>query len=143
MRGAALGLAGLLLLAGVSVRAQDEPGSGPTSDRVSNQGAQVYEEICQACHMADARGGGGAGAEMPALAGNPNLADAEFTTRVVLNGRAGMPWFHDMLTPCQIAAVVTYVRSHFNAYPDPVTEADVQRLMAETKPAEEVACACS
>ena len=26
---------------------------------------------------------------------------------------------------------------------DPVTEADVQRLMAETKPAEEVACACS
>ena len=143
MRGAALGTAALLLLATISVQAQDEPGSGPTSDTVSAEGAQIYEEICQACHMADARGGGGAGAEMPALAGNPNLADAEFTTRVVLNGRAGMPWFHDMLTPAQIAAVVTYVRSHFNAYTDPVTETEVQRLMADTKPVEEVACACS
>ncbi|HMP55386.1 MAG TPA: cytochrome c [Novosphingobium sp.] len=143
MRGAALGLAGVLLLAGVSVQAQDEPGSGPTSDRVSAEGAQIYEEICQACHMADARGGGGAGGGKAALPDNPNLADAEFTVRVVVQGRAGMPWFHDMLTPGQIAAVVTYVRGHFNAYTDPVTEADVERLMADTQPAQEIACACS
>jgi len=111
-------------------RAQDQPGSSPTSVAVSAEGKDVYETICQACHMADAKGGGGAGAAIPALANNPNLAKKDFVVEILLKGRGGMPWFNDMLTPGQMAAVSTYVRSHFNSYTDPVTEADVKRVAA-------------
>ncbi len=48
---------------------------------------------------------------------------------MVLNGRGAMPWFHDSLTPEQIAGVVTYIRTHFgNSYTAPVTAAEVDAL---------------
>jgi mono/diheme cytochrome c family protein len=119
---AAIGLA-----AGVGVRAQDSAG-GETSVAVADEGKQVYEQICQACHMADGKGGAGAGAAIPALADNPKLADKDYPVTLILKGRGGMPWFTDMLSTAQIAAVATYVRSHFNNYPDPVTVADVKRV---------------
>lgn len=123
------------LVAGLAfaARAQEEPGGGPSNVAVSAEGKQIYEEICQACHMADAAGGGGAGAMIPGLANNPRLADPDYSIVILLKGRGGMPWFTDMLTPGQMAAVVTYVRSHFNAYPDPVTEADVVKLAAKCR----------
>lgn len=127
----ALALAAALLAGAVAGRAQDAPGGGPSSVEISNEGKEVYETICQACHMADAKGGGGAGATIPALAGNANLADKDFIVDILLKGRGGMPWFNDMLSRKQIAGVATYVRSHFNAYPEPVTEADVDRLAAK------------
>lgn len=104
--------------------AQDSSG-GTSSVEVSDEGRRIYEEVCQACHMADARGGGGAGLGIPALAGNPNLADKTFAIETLVKGRGGMPWFTDMLSAQQIAAVLTHVRSHFNAYPDPVTAEEV------------------
>lgn len=125
-----LGLAGLFAAAAF---AQDAPG-GTTSVQVAEEGKQVYEQICQACHMADARGGGDAGAKIPALADNPRLADPKYPVILMLKGRGGMPWFTEMLTPAQIAAVATYVRSHFNKYSDPVTEADVNKLAADQPP---------
>jgi mono/diheme cytochrome c family protein len=40
-----------------------------------------------------------------------------------------MPWFSDMLSPEQTAAVITYVRTNFgNNYPEPVTAEDVDKL---------------
>ena len=137
---AALGAA--ILLGSVAGQAQDAPGGGPSSVDISNEGKDVYEAVCQACHMADAKGGGGAGAGIPALAGNANLKDKDFIVDILLKGRGGMPWFNDMLTPKQIAAVATYVRGHFNAYPDAVTEADVQRLAgsAEASPRDCATC---
>ena len=56
------------------------------------------------------------------------LADKTFAIEVVVKGRGGMPWFTDILTPQQIAAVLTHVRSHFNAYPDPVTVEEVELI---------------
>jgi mono/diheme cytochrome c family protein len=48
---------------------------------------------------------------------------------MVVKGQGAMPWFYDTLTPAQIAAVVTYVRSHFgNRYSKPVSEAEVAAL---------------
>ncbi len=144
MRTARLALWALVLSslgAGVAGSAQDVPGSGPTAVAVSEEGRAVYEQICQACHMADAKGGGGAGATIPALADNPNLADPAYPIGILLKGRGGMPWFTDMLTPAQMAAVITYVRGHFNKYPNPVTEADVQRLASGTGPKPD--CNCS
>jgi len=130
-------LAGAIVLSvplAMAVRAQDGPG-GTTSVQVSNEGKQVYEQICQSCHMADAKGGDGAGTGIPALAGNANLASKDFMLAPVVHGRGGMPWFTDMLSDEQIAAVATYVRSHFNAYPDPVTVADVARVKAASSTA--------
>ena len=117
-----------VLSLGVSAGAQDAPG-GTTSVQVASEGKEVYEQICQACHMPDAKGGGGTGAAIPALAGNAHLADPDYVITILLKGRGGMPWFSEMLTPGQMASVITYVRSHFNDYRDPVTEAQVRAVL--------------
>ncbi|MGC1301659.1 MAG: cytochrome c [Caulobacteraceae bacterium] len=108
----------------------DSPGGGGTKAPVPVTGEQVYRQVCQACHMADGRGGSGAAA-IPALAGNPRLGVAAYPITIVLKGKGAMPWLGDILSPAQIANVVGYVRTHFgNAYPEPVTEAEVSRLAA-------------
>jgi mono/diheme cytochrome c family protein len=113
--------------------AQDAPG-GVTDVRISAEGKQVYEQICQACHMADAKGGGAAGAAIPALAGNPKLADKDYPITMLLKGRGAMPWMTDLLTREQMAAVITYVRGHFNDYHEPVTVADIERVATTPSP---------
>lgn len=116
----------LLLALGPAPAHADTPG-GTQAKMNAADGAQIYKQICAACHMANAKGSG-EGA-VPALAGNKKLANADYPLTVVLKGQGAMPWFSEMLTPAQIAAVVGYVRTHFgNAYPQPVTEADVKRL---------------
>jgi mono/diheme cytochrome c family protein len=95
-------------------------------------GEQTYREICQACHMANAEGGMGAG-KIPALASNPHLAAEDFVIDRVLRGRGGMPAFADMLSAEQIAGVVGYVRTHFgNSYNGSVTDEEVKRLSPKT-----------
>lgn len=96
--------------------------------KTASGGEQIYRQICQACHMPDARGSSGA-ANVPALARNPKLADASYPITMVLKGRGAMPWFADTLKPEQVAEIVGYVRTHFgNDYPEPVTAADVKAL---------------
>lgn len=91
-------------------------------------GEQVYTQVCQACHMADAKGGTGA-ATIPALAKNPKLAGAAYPIMVVTGGKGAMPGFVGTLSNAQMAEAITYVRTHFgNAYAKPVTEADVARM---------------
>ncbi|WP_419254258.1 c-type cytochrome [Caulobacter sp. ErkDOM-YI] len=91
-------------------------------------GQQVYEAVCQACHMADAKGGVGAGT-IPALASNPRLAGAAYPISAIVMGKGGMPSLAGPLDDAQIAQVVTYIRTSFgNAYPKPVTAADVARI---------------
>ena len=88
-------------------------------------GAALYANVCQACHMPDGRGASGAAA-YPALARNEHLSQPGYPVLVVLQGQKAMPGFGAMLSDAQIAAVVTYIRSHFgNAYADPVTTEDV------------------
>lgn len=116
--------------------AQDRPGPGADVE-VASEGKEIYEQICQACHMADAKGGGEYGAMIPALAGNANLADKDYPIIILLKGRGGMPWFTDILDKKQIASVLTYVRGHFNDYQDPVTVADIERIGAANPPVPE------
>src|SRR5262245_41382313 len=52
-------------------------------------GKEVYEHICQACHMADAKGATGAGT-YPALAGNPRLETALYPVTIILQGLKSM-----------------------------------------------------
>jgi mono/diheme cytochrome c family protein len=106
----------------------DEPGPGGSKPPVPVTGQQVYQMVCQTCHMADGKGAVGAGS-FPSLASNPKMKMAAYPIVMVTKGRGGMPWFSDMLTPEQTAAVITYVRTNFgNAYPEPVTADDVRRL---------------
>ncbi len=91
-------------------------------------GEAVYNNLCAACHMRDAKGAAGAGV-YPALAGDRRLAAAAYPIRLVIHGQKGMPAFGSLLANDQIAAVVTYVRTHFaNAYAAPVTAAEVQAM---------------
>ena len=101
---------------------------GTSGKYVHQDGATLYRAICQACHMPDARGAKGAG-EYPALAGNPKLAAAVYPATRVLQGWGNMPSFAENLDDAQIAAVVNFVRTHFdNHYTDTLTAADVQGL---------------
>jgi mono/diheme cytochrome c family protein len=105
-----------------------KPGGGPNAAPKTVSGEQVYRQICQACHMADARGGSGAGT-IPALAANPRLSGAAYPITVVVRGKGAMPPMTTLLNQAQVAAVVGYVRTHFgNNYAAPVTEADVRKL---------------
>ena len=102
-------------------------------------GQEVYEHICQGCHMPDGGGAVGAG-HYPALAKNRNLASRQFMARTLLMGRRNMPAFgarHALafigrpavLTDAQIAAVTNYVRTHFgNHYTDAISAAEVAAL---------------
>ena len=90
-------------------------------------GEELFRNICQGCHMPDAKGAIGAGA-YPALASNPRLAAAVYPITVVLHGQRAMPPFAEGLDDAQIANVINYVRSHFgNRYKDQVTPEAVKR----------------
>jgi len=92
------------------------------TDRGPQQtGEELFSNICQGCHMPDAKGAVGAGA-YPALASNPRLAAAIYPITVVLHGQRAMPPFGESLSDEQIASVLNYVRTHFgNRYRDLIT----------------------
>jgi mono/diheme cytochrome c family protein len=108
-------------------------GIGPMS------GQQIYEHICQGCHMPAAQGAAGAGF-YPKLAGDKKLVSWEYAVLTVLNGKNGMPPFGlpadqvlqmraAHLSDQQVADVVNYVRSHFsNGYAAKVTAKQVAAL---------------
>jgi len=105
----------------------------------STDGRQIFEQICQGCHMQGGRGAAGAG-HYPALANNRTLASRQYTALTILMGRRNMPAFgakHAIgfvgppasLSTGQIAAVINYVRTHFgNRYTDSITAAEVEAL---------------
>jgi mono/diheme cytochrome c family protein len=122
MRRAALfGFAAGLVASGAAVAQFNDPAHFQQQD-----GAALYRDICQGCHMPNGKGASGAGT-YPALAANQKLAAAGYPVLVVMNGQKAMPGFAGMLSDAQIAAVVNYVRTQFgNHYRDEVSEADVK-----------------
>jgi len=125
-----LGLSALALMAataGLSHQAHaDAAANIEGKQRQMVSGADVYQHVCQGCHMPDGKGAVGSGARFPAFAGNPKLADAGYPVYVVLNGFGGMPWFNGHLSDEQIANVVNYIRTSFgNHYTDMVKASDV------------------
>lgn len=109
----------------------DTAGSSTNTTPPPVTGAQVYQQFCQGCHMADAKGGVGAG-HIPALAKNPKLEEPGYPIGMIVQGRGAMPPLTDYLDARQIAAVVTYVRTHFgNSYKTPVTEAEVKAMLGQ------------
>ena len=104
------------------------PRFSPDGERFVEQGGQqLYQSICQGCHMPQGEGAKGAGF-YPALAGNTRLAAGAYPVYVVLNGLHGMPPFGQRLDDQQVADVVNYIRTHFgNQYQDSVTPEAVKK----------------
>jgi mono/diheme cytochrome c family protein len=118
MRRALLGVP--LLLAPLAAHGEDERFASATHF-AARDGATLYADICQGCHMPDARGAAGAG-RYPALAGDARLDPPDYAIATVLRGHGGMPGFARSLDDGQIAAILTYVRTNFgNAFPAPVS----------------------
>jgi mono/diheme cytochrome c family protein len=137
MRYAALGTAALLLMV-LSANA-DSPMFTSRATIGSLNGEQIYDHICQGCHMPGGQGAVGAGA-FPKLAANKKFGSWAYVALTVLDGRNGMPPFGypagrgmdsgpAHLSDAQIADVVNYVRSHFgNRYKAEVTADKISAL---------------
>jgi mono/diheme cytochrome c family protein len=128
----------LLLIAVAASAFADSPMFTSRAAIGSLSGEQIYDHICQGCHMPGAQGAVGAGA-YPKLAANKKFVSWEFVALTVINGRNGMPPFGlpasrepsraTHLTDAQIADVVNYVRSHFeNKFKTNVTAQQVAAL---------------
>jgi mono/diheme cytochrome c family protein len=137
MRNVALGAVALLLT--VLSAYADSPMFTSRASIGSLNGEQIYDHICQGCHMPGGQGAEGAGA-YPKLAANKNFVSWRFVALTVLDGRNGMPPFGfpagrgmdsgpAHLSDAQIADVVNYVRSHFgNRYKPEVTADEISAL---------------
>jgi mono/diheme cytochrome c family protein len=129
-----------VLCTGIALGA-DMPDSVPLK---AMDGRQIYQNICQGCHMADGGGAVGAG-HYPALGKDPTLTSRQFMALTLLTGRRNMPAFGEKhavafggppvtLTDAQIAAVINFVRTNFgNHYTDSITAAEVTALDQKTR----------
>jgi cytochrome c5 len=115
-------------------------GTGPSSSGPAlstgfrffeQSGEELFANVCRGCHMSDAKGAAGAGT-YPSLAGNSHLEAGGFPVTIVVNGQRGMPAFGAMMSDDQVAAVVNYLRTHFdNHYQDAVTAEDVKAVRGQ------------
>ncbi len=89
-------------------------------------GQAIYTNVCQGCHMPDAKGAVGAGM-YPALAKNAKLEVSGYPVAVITHGQKAMPSFGALLNDQQVADVVNYIRTNFgNSYKDKVKPEDVK-----------------
>ena len=109
-------------------RSASEPALSAGFGFTEKSGEQLFSGVCGGCHMPDAKGAAGAGT-YPSLAGDRNLEASGYPINVVVNGQRGMPPFGSMMSDDQVAAVVNYLRTHFdNGYRDEVTADDVKAV---------------
>jgi mono/diheme cytochrome c family protein len=103
-----------------------EPAFSAGFEFAEQSGERLFAGVCRGCHMSDGKGAAGAGT-YPSLAGDRNLEASGYPIDVVVNGQRGMPPFGSMMSNDQVAAVVNYLRTHFdNGYQDAVTADDVK-----------------
>ena len=134
-RGARLALGAGLLLSSAAWAIDHSFSSGFAFNEHS--GEEIFQNVCQGCHMPQGQGAIGAGA-YPALAGNPRLASKVYPAFMVVRGNKAMPAFGAMLDDEQVAEVANYVRTHFgNHYGDSITPAEVKALRPAQPPAAE------
>jgi ubiquinol-cytochrome c reductase cytochrome b subunit len=107
-----------------------------TTGGVVNPGASIFSQNCASCHGANGQGTPGT---FPPLAGNPFVTgDAGKVIKVVRDGLSGkivvngqaynqqMPAWKSILSPKQLADVITYIRSSWGNRAGPVAEAQVR-----------------
>jgi mono/diheme cytochrome c family protein len=105
-----------------------DPSLASADHFVSTDGAFLYRAVCQGCHMEDGRGAAGA-ASYPSLVKDARLASALYPAVLIANGSKAMPPLGRWLDDAQIAAVVNFVRTHFdNHYTDEVDAEGVRAV---------------
>jgi mono/diheme cytochrome c family protein len=115
----------LLIMAAPARADESWPTFGNPYAFTEQGGEAIFRSVCAGCHMPDGRGASGAGT-YPSLADNPRLAVVAYPVGVVLRGQKAMPPFGSALTDKQVAAVVTYIRTHFgNSFADAPTAEEV------------------
>jgi mono/diheme cytochrome c family protein len=99
----------LLLSIGLALTAC-QPAITADHAELVREGEGIYTHSCARCHHPD---GSGYRNLFPALAGNPlvTLHDPVPIIRVVQDGRGSMPAFRGVLSPEEMAAVLTYIRN--------------------------------
>ncbi len=98
-------------------------------------GADLFANVCAACHQPDAKGAAGAAA-YPPLAADKKLASTDFVLTVLFGGLKAMPPVGQMMSDEQGADVVNYVRTHFgNSYAGAVSAEQVAAVRRRTEPA--------
>ncbi|MEP4078945.1 PA14 domain-containing protein [Haloferula sp.] len=113
------------------------------STATAQDGGQLYETYCGACHAAN--GEGATGGQFPPLAGSEWIeGDPNRAIQIVLHGLQGpidvsgkpfnllMPPQGAMLPDDQIAAILTYVRSSWGNAEEKVSSAAVAKARAST-----------
>jgi mono/diheme cytochrome c family protein len=93
-----------------------------SAEELAARGADVYAIYCAACHQADGRGNIG-----PGLISNARVGDAVFVARQIRDGLGEMPGFGMVLSLQDMAAVATFVRTHFGNAFGPMAPADFER----------------
>ncbi len=132
-----------MLNAAASASARGRAALSPEQRAQLERGGQIYNELCVACHGADALGTPKpelATTMAPALAGSPRVnSHRDYITKVVLHGLAGAvdgKTYTDMMIPMGnfddewVAAVGSFVRSSFGNNSGFITPADVARVRA-------------
>lgn len=135
-RQAASGFAGLTPIEGAGA---PSPAAGGSEAAVIAAGQTIFGRSCASCHGA---AGGGVPNLAPPLAGNPFVSgDPKLVINVVANGLHGepvmgksygamqMPAQKGVLTPEQIAQVVSYIRSAWGNTGGPVTPEQVKPMI--------------
>jgi mono/diheme cytochrome c family protein len=93
----------------------------PAASRAAEDdlGRAIYAN-CASCHGPEGKGGRG-----PALAADQNLAITPYVASHVLTGSTDMPPFSEQLSDDEIAAVLTYARSHWGNRMPPVSREEI------------------
>jgi mono/diheme cytochrome c family protein len=117
-----------VVLPSFATQAQSAAHFSPAYRFTEQSGEQLFANVCQGCHMPDAKGAVGAGT-YPSLAANKNLEAGGYPVYVIVRGQRAMPPFGAMMNDDQVAAVVNYLRTHFgNDYKDAVRAEDVKAV---------------
>ncbi len=83
--------------------------SAASAQSYSPEGAEIYTDYCEACHMVNGKGYEDI---YPALKNNEIvLGDQEELIYLLLEGRAGMPTFIDDLEVIQLTTVINFIRN--------------------------------
>ena len=130
----------------IAVYLKDVSGRAPEAaaspeKNVLAAGNAIYQDLCSSCHQAD---GKGVPNMFPSLSEVATVSARDPTTvlRVILQGAQSvatdreptgpaMPAFGWQLDDKQIAAVATYVRTHFGKKAPAVSEAEVQKARSK------------
>ena len=125
-----------------SPRATPTTSGSLTPQDLSKLGADLYKKHCQACHQPT---GLGVGSAFPPLQGSEWVLGAEqMVPAIVMHGISGeiqvggktfkgvMPPFKTKLTPQEIAAVASHVRTSWGNQASAVSLATVERVQQQT-----------